>query len=470
MNNSLSVKYARLYGYLNNFSVYDIRNLARAMGVPSPTLVKKGELIDQIVRMCAGLSKPAPRSNKGAPAKGAIADARLDEVRSILAVIEEGKIYEATEVDTTLRMNDSGIPHISALSGEEVNGYLDCDGEDRYYLVSDYNGSTVTDFGVPETLVYRYGLRCGDKLRGTIELTAGKFKISELKTVDGYAPGQLPPRKRFESIPTCLAKERFTFGNGNRKLRAIDLLNPLGKGQRALISGAAATGKTTLLQNMLRTVDGIDYKVVVLTVAARPADIEAYRSICAQAEIFSTTFDMPKSTHLQIASVAFEYAKRYAEWGKDVIMFIDSITDLAFSYADGAFNPSFTDVKQLFAQARNFDEDGSLTVLATVRTDDRDERVQSLYRELSSAANFELSLSRELRNRRIFPPIAFGKSSSYQEDRLLSEDERNCSARLKNYMTDPQIQIRFYEYLSGVTDCGELLAHIEQCVLQSEGS
>lgn len=239
-----------------------------------------------------------------------------------------------------------------------------------------------------------------------------------MESVNSLLPEEVRSRRRFEEFTPCFANEIVRLGKKEPPLRALDILSPLGKGQRVLISGPASSGKSYLIKQMVSSLTQGDANldVIVLLLAARPEEVTAFRKIVRHGELLFTAFDMPERVQMQVATLAFEHAKRQSEYGRDVILFVDGMTDLVNAFSERARTNengerwfSSVEAKRFYALARNFEENGSLTIVASMRTDEEDARIQNIYKELKSAANKELRLSLSLREKRIFPPGRFRK-------------------------------------------------------------
>lgn len=461
-------KYAKLYDYLKNFSVYEERNIAREIGVPSPTTKTKNENIDYIVNICAGLKEPSPRSNKGAPTKSLLVDKKwLEDIRSLTDQIREKETYRESDSDERIHVSDSGHTLRFGYGSDLASGYLDSDpASGKFCLVYNRKGSIFSDISVPKNLVALHDLRRGDKVSGYLRDNADGGELAQVESVNSLLPEEVRSRRRFEEFTPCFANEIVRLGKKEPPLRALDILSPLGKGQRVLISGPASSGKSYLIKQMVSSLTQGDANldVIVLLLAARPEEVTAFRKIVRHGELLFTAFDMPERVQMQVATLAFEHAKRQSEYGRDVILFVDGMTDLVNAFSERARTNengerwfSSAEAKRFYALARNFEENGSLTIVASMRTDEEDARIQNIYKELKSAANKELRLSLSLREKRIFPPVDFARSRSYNDDALLSEAELDCMARVKKSLVDDGALAEFYRTLAETDDDQEFL-------------
>lgn len=432
--NNLKEKYKELCDYLNGLSVYEVRNIAREKGIHSPTTEKKGCLLEKIIRIEEGLDKPLEKIGKGKgrnPNKGSeeIVQKHLREVNRIVAHIKarEAYVYEG-ESGGSIVVGDSDANSITrGIYGETLKtGFLNID-DDKKYTVACGNGiKIVEEIALPKSIVEKNNLRLGDKVRGVLrEISNGTYEIREILSVNEKTDIDFN-RPIFEDLTPCYSTERFYLGKIDPALRAIDLLYPIAKGQRTIVSGPSASGKTRLLLRMVQALaeGGGDIDLVILLIAARPEEVTAFKEAAPNAELFTTASDMSERQHTRIAALAFEYSKRLVESGRDVVAFADCLTDLAGTETVRprfeAFNP-VKDVKRFFSLGRNLREKGSLTVIASARTEET--KPSYAYIQLKSAANAELVLCENLRERRIFPPVNYKNSFTYGDECLFTEEE-----------------------------------------------
>ncbi len=264
--------------------------------------------------------------------------------------------------------------------------------------------------------------------------------LLQVETINGQDPARVADRLLFEDRTPLHPNRRLTLERGPEELelRVIDLITPLGKGQRGLIVAPPRTGKTVLLQKLARAILGNhpECHVLLLLIDERPEEVTEMRQHLAgtSAEIISSTFDRPATEHLRVAEFALEKAKRMVEFGRDVVILLDSITRLARAYnaevpdsgktlSGGLTAGALEKPKRFFGAARNFEEGGSLTILATALIDTGSRMDEVIFEEFKGTGNMELHLDRRLADRRVWPAIDIDASGTRREELLLEAEE-----------------------------------------------
>ena len=298
------------------------------------------------------------------------------------------------------------------------------------------------DIYVSPSQIKRFGLRKGDTIEGLIRPPKDNeryFAMLQVQKVNGLESDKIYNRPLFENLTPLHPNERFTLEIDKSSLtqRVIDLIAPIGKGQRALIVAPPKSGKTMILQAIAHSI-AENYKdavLMVLLIDERPEEVtDMSRSV--KGEVVASTFDEPADRHVQVAEMVIEKAKRMAEQGKDVVVLLDSITRLARAYntvapssgrvlTGGLEATSLQKPKRVLGAARNIEEGGSLTIIATAMVDTGSRMDEVIFEEFKGTGNSELSLDRKLSERRIFPAVDINRSSTRKENLLLSEDELN---------------------------------------------
>ena len=298
------------------------------------------------------------------------------------------------------------------------------------------------DIYVSPSQIKRFGLRKGDTIEGLIRPPKDNeryFAMLQVQKVNGVDSDKIYNRPLFENLTPLHPNERFTLEVDKSSLtqRVIDLIAPIGKGQRALIVAPPKSGKTMILQAIAHSI-AENYKdavLMVLLIDERPEEVtDMSRSV--KGEVVASTFDEPADRHVQVAEMVIEKAKRLAEQGKDVVVLLDSITRLARAYntvapssgrvlTGGLEATSLQKPKRFLGAARNIEEGGSLTIIATAMVDTGSRMDEVIFEEFKGTGNSELSLDRKLSERRIFPAVDINRSSTRKENLLLSEDELN---------------------------------------------
>jgi transcription termination factor Rho len=328
----------------------------------------------------------------------------------------------------------------AAKEGREVRGgILEIMNEGVGFLRSDHYQGGPDDVYVSQTQVRRYSLRNGDLIIGEARPpreSEKHFGLVKVESVNGVDPEEARTRPRFENLTPIFPEKRFDLETDKRGLamRMINLVAPVGRGQRGLIVSPPKSGKTTILKEMANSIT-TNYKDVHLMVALigeRPEEVtDMDRSV--DAEVISSTFDEPVTSHVRSAEMVIERAKRLVEIGRDVVVLLDSLTRLARAYnlvvtpsgrtLSGGIDPSaLYPPKRFFGAARNIEEGGSLTIIATCLVDTGSRMDDVVYEEFKGTGNMELHLSRKLQERRIFPAIDVDRSSTRREELLLGPD------------------------------------------------
>ncbi len=307
-------------------------------------------------------------------------------------------------------------------------------------ILPDGFGFLAEDIYVSPSQIKRFGLRKGDTIEGLIRPPKDNerfFAMLQVQKVNGIDSDKVYNRPLFENLTPLHPNERFTLELDKNSItqRVIDLIAPIGKGQRALIVAPPKSGKT--LQAIAHSI-AENYKeavLMVLLIDERPEEVtEMSRSV--KGEVVASTFDEPADRHVQVAEMVIEKAKRMAEQGKDVVILLDSITRLARAYntvapssgrvlSGGVEATSLQKPKRFLGAARNIEEGGSLTIIATAMIETGSRMDEVIFEEFKGTGNSELCLDRKLSERRIFPAVDINRSSTRKENLLLSEDELN---------------------------------------------
>lgn len=326
------------------------------------------------------------------------------------------------------------------------------------------------DVYVPARIIDRYGLRQGDAVDGETGTPPGKGKLPPLKTVtavNGEDPEHAKHRPHFDKLRAAHPDERITLeligedesGNNGAGVtnRILDLVVPLGKGQRALIVAPAKAGKTMLLQSVLRGIahNDPDAEIIVLLVDERPEEVtEMQRMVetIGRGETLASSFDFPPERHIQVAEMALDRARRLVESGKDVVLVLDSITRLARAYntterssgrtlSGGIEAGALEAPKRFFGSARKVvgDRDGSLTIIATALVDTGSRADDVIFEEFKGTGNAEIVLARELAEQRIWPAIDVTSSGTRKEELLYAEEHLERLRLLRKFLSDMRV-------------------------------
>ena len=347
------------------------------------------------------------------------------------------------------RMYDFG----DSLRGEGVLEIM----PDNYGFLrsSDYNYlASPDDIYVSQSQIKLFGLKTGDVVEGVIRPPReGEkyFPLVKVFRINGLEPSVARDRVPFEHLTPLFPDEKFTLCNGkndNLSARVVDMFAPIGKGQRALIVAQPKTGKTILFKDIANSIaaNHPEAYMIMLLIDERPEEVtDMARSV--KAEVIASTFDEPAEHHVKIASIVIEKAKRMVECGHDVVIFLDSITRLARAYntvapASGKVLSGGVDAnalhkpKRFFGAARNIENGGSLTIVATALIDTGSKMDEVIFEEFKGTGNMELQLDRNLSNKRIFPAVNIVASSTRRDDLLLDQTTLDRMWILRKYLSD----------------------------------
>jgi transcription termination factor Rho len=321
---------------------------------------------------------------------------------------------------------------------------------------SDYNYlNSPDDIYVSQSQIKLFGLKTGDTITGTIRPPKeGEkyFPLIKVIEINGRNPDYIRDRIPFDFLTPLFPNEKYTLitpgDKGNMSVRVVDMFSPIGKGQRGLIVAQPKTGKTILLQDIANAIAANHPEVylIILLIDERPEEVtEMARNV--KGEVISSTFDEPAERHVRVANIVLEKAKRLVECGHDVMILLDSITRLARAFntiapasgkvlSGGVDSNALQRPKRFFGAARNIENGGSLTIIATALTDTGSKMDDVIFEEFKGTGNMELQLDRKLSNRRIYPSIDITASSTRREDLLLDKNFLNKIWILRKYLTD----------------------------------
>ncbi|HLS38564.1 MAG TPA: transcription termination factor Rho [Sphingobacterium bovisgrunnientis] len=319
---------------------------------------------------------------------------------------------------------------------------------------SDYNYLTSPDdIYVSQSQIKLFGLKTGDNVRGSIRPPKeGEkyFPLVRIESINGQNPAEIRDRVPFDFLTPLFPDEKLNLdlGSNNYSTRIMDLFTPIGKGQRGLIVAQPKTGKTNLLKEVANAIakNHPEVYLIILLIDERPEEVtDMARSV--RAEVVSSTFDEPADRHVKIANIVLEKAKRMVECGHDVVILLDSITRLARAYntvapASGKILSGGVDAnalhkpKRFFGAARNIENGGSLTILATALTDTGSKMDDVIFEEFKGTGNMELQLDRKLANKRLFPAIDLTASSTRRDDLLMDREALQRLWVLRNHLSD----------------------------------
>ena len=385
----------------------------------------------------------------------------LNELKA-LHVSEVLKQAEELEIENTGRMRKQelmfAIIKKRAKAGEQVfaDGVLEILPDGFGFLRSpdtSYTAST-DDIYISPSQVRRFNLHTGDMIEGEVRTPKDGeryFALTKLDAVNGGPPEQNKHKVMFENLTPLFPKEQMKLerdikGDENITGRIIDIVAPIGRGQRALVVAPPKSGKTVMMQHIAHaiTANNPDVHLMVLLVDERPEEVtEMQRSV--KGEIIASTFDEPAARHVHVAEMVIERAKRLVELKKDVVILLDSITRLARAYnnvvpssgkvlSGGVDSNALQRPKRFFGAARNVEEGGSLTIIATALVDTGSRMDEVIFEEFKGTGNSELALNRRLYEKRVFPAIELNKSGTRREELLLAPEILQKTRILRQFM------------------------------------
>jgi transcription termination factor Rho len=460
----------------------ELLTIASTLGGKPGSRAKKADVIDMILGLIADSEPAAPKPRRGRPPKAAVVEEapEVDEVVEVeeVVVVEEPEATtageeesselesgEATESSAPVtpsaesdnefdgegggrrrrrRGRDRGGERFETRaeepwSGEpvEVSGVLDLRDEGYGFIrVSGYL-PTRDDVYVSVKQTRQFSLRRGDVITGTSRPAARNEKnpaLLRIDTVNGGSPDEARDRRRFDDLTPLFPDERLTLSSRdepyNMTTRIIDLLSPIGKGQRALIVAPPKAGKTTIMKEIAKSISEYnpDVHLMVLLVDERPEEVTDMRR-SVNGEVIASTFDRPAEEHTSVAELVLERAKRLVEEGRDVVIILDGITRLARAYnlaapttgrvmSGGIDTGALYPPKRFFGAARNLEEGGSLTIVASALVETGSKMDDVIFEEFKGTGNMELRLDRRLAERRLYPAINVDASSTRHEELL----------------------------------------------------
>lgn len=419
---------------LSTLPLAELKELAKGQGIKGSSSMRKSELIDslcqaaeaaEIVRTAVAPPKPADRS----AAPETKQDSRpVRPARTERSQAESLTPQEIAELD----------------SGIEANGILEVMPDGFGFIRCENFLPGENDVYVAPSQIRRFNLKTGDIVKGSRRIKTATEKFAALlyiKSVNGYPISVIERRPNFEDLTPIFPNERLhmeTPGKSSTAMRVLDLLSPIGKGQRGMIVSPPKAGKTTLLKQVAQaiTTNHPDMHLMILLIDERPEEVTDIREsvVGENVEVIYSTFDELPDRHKRVSEMVTERAKRLVEHGRDVIILLDSITRLARAYnlvvppsgrtLSGGLDPAALHMpKRFFGAARNMREGGSLTILATALVETGSRMDDVIYEEFKGTGNMELVLDRKLSEKRIFPAIDILKSGTRRDDLLLSKEE-----------------------------------------------
>lgn len=422
---------------LKSKKLVDLRNIAQSLGVQRISSYKKQDLVEAIIKQIEHNSKENEQIEKDNSKK-------------------ENQITDDSQKDI---IKDENKDSQQDEGKQTIEGILDVMDEGFGFIRQYAYDSGENDVYVSPIQIRRFRLKTGDYIKGLIRDKKEKDKFAPLIYVfeiNGNSPENSYKRLNFEDLKPIYPIHKLNLEDQSKDItnRIIDLVAPVGKGQRGLIVSPPKTGKTTIIKNLANAIEKNhpESKIFILLIDERPeevTDIErsvnkytADKSPSMKTEVVASTFDEPVENHIRLSEIVIERAKRYVEMGTDVVILLDSITRMARAYnivtpasgktLSGGLDPlALFKPKRFFGAARNIEKGGSLTILATCLVDTGSRMDDMIYEEFKGTGNMELHLDRDLSEMRIYPAIDIYKSGTRRDDLLLKPKSQKAMIKLR---------------------------------------
>ena len=434
-----------------SLSLTVLKDLAKARGLKGVSLLRKPELIERMLEEDEkekNNDSVAVKENTVQEPQKASEQNRLNseeaEASDEKAEEKSGEKAESDEARRNVFRTTADTAQLD--SGEKANGILEVlpDGYGFIRCANYMPGEN--DIYVAPSQIRRFNLKTGDIIQGNIRIKTQGEKFSALlylTSINGFHPSEGQRRYNFEDMTPIFPNERLILErpNGTTAMRIVDLISPIGKGQRGMIVSPPKAGKTTLLKDVAKSLlkNNPSMHLIILLIDERPEEVTDIKEAIqgSNVEVIYSTFDELPDHHKRVSEMVIERARRLVEHKKDVTILLDSITRLARAYnlsippsgrtLSGGLDPAALHMpKRFFGAARNMREGGSLTILATALVDTGSKMDDVIYEEFKGTGNMELVLDRKLQEKRVFPAIDIQKSGTRREDLLLTPDEQEA--------------------------------------------
>ncbi len=423
---------------LASLSLAELRKIGKEEGLSHISALKKAELVEALIPV---LSKKMQPAEQKVPAETEKVVPAAPVQNDTVSKENEDRKYERNG-DPNRPPRFSG----NLDSGEIASGILELNPDGFGFIRSANFLPGQEDVYVAPSQIRRFNLKTGDVITGVKRnrIEAEKFAaLLYVNKINGLPPYEATKRKAFEDLTPIFPNERLSLAGDNSSIsmRIVDLLSPIGKGQRGMIVSPPKAGKTTLLKQVASAVTSShpELHLIVLLIDERPEEVTDIKESIEgpQVEVIHSTFDELPEHHKRVSEMVLERAKRLVEHGKDVMILLDSITRLARAYnltvtpsgrtLSGGLDPAALHMpKKFFGAARNMREGGSLTILATALVDTGSRMDDVVYEEFKGTGNMELVLDRKLSEKRIFPAVDILKSGTRRDDLLLTKEEQEA--------------------------------------------
>lgn len=430
---------------LESKKISEVQILAKAAGIKSVTKYRKAELIDLILE-----ASRQEQTEQSETAQSQMQEEIVSEPASTPVVRQQTRhVVRKTQPDTEQTEQQPGVEYSDPVRRTNLkSGVLEVMADGYGFLRSDNYQSGENDVYVPVNQIRRFNLKTGDFIVGNTRMQHEGERYEALlyvQTVNGDKVDVSIRRKAFDDLTPIYPTERLRLTTSSRDyaMRLMDMLAPIGKGQRGIIVAPPKAGKTTLLKNIANSITSNhpEVQLIVLLIDERPEEVtDMQRSI--QGDVLFSTFDEEPQNHSKVAEIVLERAKRLVEHKKDVVILLDSLTRLSRAYnltvtpsgrtLSGGLDPgALFRPKRFFGAARNIEEGGSLTILATALIETGSRMDDVIFEEFKGTGNMELHLDRKMQERRIFPAIDIYKSGTRKEELLLDKQEKEAMWKIR---------------------------------------
>ena len=434
---------------LETLPMTELREIAKANGIKSVTVMRKSALIDRILEVTGGntiTSENTPKPHTERTYVPGPSRTYKKPVQKAAEPAQEASVPKTAHQHQNPQTSEPNTVNESLDSGIMANGILEVMSDGFGFIRCDNYMPGDADVYVSPMQIKRLGLRTGDIIVGKVRVKTQNEKFAALLcvvSVNGYCIAEVLKRKKFEYLTPVFPNSRLVMETDrhNMAMRILDIISPIGKGQRGMIVSPPKAGKTTLLKEMAQsiTMNNPKIKMIILFIDERPEEVTDIKE-CIEGdnvEVIYSTFDELPEHHKRVSEMVIERAKRLVEHKKDVMILLDSITRLARAYnltvppsgrtLSGGLDPAALHMpKRFFGAARNMREGGSLTILATALVDTGSKMDDVVYEEFKGTGNMELVLDRKLSEKRVFPAIDITKSGTRREDLLLDREEQEA--------------------------------------------
>ena len=431
---------------LETLPMTELREIAKANGIKSVTVMRTSALIDRILEVTGGntiTSENTPKPHTERTYVPGPSRTYKKPVQKAAEPAQEASVPKAAHQHQNPQTSEPNTVNESLDSGIMANGILEVMSDGFGFIRCDNYMPGDADVYVSPMQIKRLGLRTGDIIVGKVRVKTQNEKFAALLCVDsvnGYSIAEVLKRKKFEDLTPVFPNSRLVMETDrhNMAMRILDIISPIGKGQRGMIVSPPKAGKTTLLKEMAQsiTMNNPKIKMIILLIDERPEEVTDIKE-CIEGdnvEVIYSTFDELPEHHKRVSEMVIERAKRLVEHGEDVVILLDSITRLARAYnltvspsgrtLSGGLDPAALHMpKRFFGAARNMREGGSLTILATALVDTGSKMDDVVFEEFKGTGNMEMVLDRRLSEKRVFPAIDLLKSGTRRDDLLLTPKE-----------------------------------------------